>query len=212
MSTSLFHTMHGDSLSFLDISNRLSVNPSKTEYLFFGNSQQCAKVSSATVAFCGNTLTPTNSCRNLGVVFDRDISFQKHISSICSSSFYHIRYLRQIRSCLDINSAVILANALVSSSNSTITILFLIIFLLVWASTLNRLQIVQNSLARVVVPSVKEREHIPRLFVSYIGFLSNYVLKIKLLLLFLTLYMQFIPIFLIFLFPMLLQRNLRSFD
>ena len=80
------------------ISNRLSVNPSKADYLLIGNSLQRAKVNSATVSFCGNTLTPTTSCRNLGVVFDCDLSFQKHISNICSSSFYHIRQLRQIRS------------------------------------------------------------------------------------------------------------------
>ena len=145
-----------DSVYSWFISNRLSVNPSKTEYLLIGNSLQCAKVNSATVSFCGNTLTPTNSCRNLGVIFDRDLSFQKHISNICSSSFYHIRQLRQIRSCLDTNSAVILANALVSSKLDYCNSLYFNLP----ARTLNRLQIVQNSLARVVVPSVKRREHI----------------------------------------------------
>ena len=145
-----------DSVHSWIISYHRSVNPSKTEYLLIGNSLQCAKVNSATVSFCGNTLTTTNSCRNLGVIFDRDLSFQKRISSICSSSFYHIRQLRQIHSCLDTNSVVILANALVSSKLDFCNFLYYNLL----ALTLNRLQIVQNSLARVVVPSVKWREHL----------------------------------------------------
>src|SRR5207244_12351108 len=95
--------------------NHLSVNPSKTEYMLIGNSQQRAKLNSTSLTFCGNDLIPVDSCRNLGVVFDSELSFKKHISNICSTSFYHIRQLRQIRSSLDQNSAIILANALVSS-------------------------------------------------------------------------------------------------
>src|SRR5207244_3298120 len=96
-------------------SNRLSVNPSKTEYMLVGNSRQRAKLTSTSLTFNGNNLTPVDSCRNLGIVFDKELSFEKHISSICSTSFYHIFQLRQIRSSLDTNSAIVLANALVSS-------------------------------------------------------------------------------------------------
>src|SRR3989454_7020519 len=66
--------------------NRLSVNPSKTEYMLIGNSRQRAKLTSTSLTFCGNNLTPVDSCRNLGVVFDKELSFEKHISSICSTS------------------------------------------------------------------------------------------------------------------------------
>ena len=95
-------------------SNRLSVNPSKTEYLLIGTQQQRSKLASTTISFCNNNLTPSDSCRNLGILFDSDLSFKKHISTICRSSFHQIRQLRQIRSLLDMNSTIILANALVS--------------------------------------------------------------------------------------------------
>src|SRR5207245_968603 len=95
--------------------NRLSVNPSKTEYMLIGNSRRRAKLTSISLTFCGNNLTPVDGCRNLGVVSDKKLSFEKHISSICSTSFYHIRQLRQIRSSLNTNSTIVLANALVSS-------------------------------------------------------------------------------------------------
>ena len=67
-------------------------------------------------------------------------------------SCYHIRQLRQIRSSLDTNSAIILANALVSSKLDYCNSLYYKLP----ACSLNRLlQVVQNALARVVVPSVK---------------------------------------------------------
>ena len=96
-------------------SNHLSVNPSKTEYLLVGTPQQRHKLTSTSISFRGTILSPSESCQNLGVLFDSDLSFDKHISNVCRSSFYHIRQLRQIRSSLDSNSAIILANALVSS-------------------------------------------------------------------------------------------------
>jgi hypothetical protein len=137
-------------------SNRLSVNPSKTEFLLVGTPQQRSKFSSPTITFQGSSLPYVSSCRNLGVIFDSDLSFKKHISSVCSSSFYHIRQLRQIRSSLDRNSAIVLANSLVSSKLDYCNSLFYGLPDL----SLNRLQLVQNALARVVVPTVRRSHHI----------------------------------------------------
>ena len=81
---------------------------------------------------------------------------KKHISSICSTSFYHIRQLRQIRSSLDTNSAIVLANALVSSKLDYCNSLLYDLP----EFSLDRLQSVQNALARVVVPSVKRFHNI----------------------------------------------------
>lgn len=157
-------------------SNRLSVNPSKTEYLLIGTSQQRNKIVSSSVNFSGNLLTPSNNVRSLGVIFDKDLSFQNHISKICSTSFYHIRQLRQIRSSLDSNSAIILANALVNSKldycNSILQGLP--------SCSIQRLQLVQNSLARVVVPSIKRNQHITSTLKNYIGFLFHNELNSKL--------------------------------
>src|SRR5207245_2364195 len=93
-------------------SNCLSVNPSKTEYLLLGNPQQRSKLVYSSIFFRGNILTPSDKCRNLGVIFDSNLTFKNHISDVCRSSFYHIRQLRQIRASLDTNSSILLANAL----------------------------------------------------------------------------------------------------
>ena len=137
-------------------SNRLSVNPSKTEFLIIGNPQQRKKIQSSSIVFCGNVISPSESARNLGVTFDSNLSLTKHISSVCKSAYYQIRQLRQIRSSLDISSAIILANSLVISKldycNSLLNGLP--------KSSINRLQVVQNSLARTIYPSAKRSDHI----------------------------------------------------
>ena len=137
-------------------SNRLSVNPSKTEYLLVGTAQQRSKILSPSITFHSNTLTPSSHVRNLGVVFDPDLSFNSHISNVCRSSFLQIRQLRQARSSLDTNSAIILANALVTSKLDYCNSLFYNLP----TTSIARLQRVQNALARVVCPAVKRTEHI----------------------------------------------------
>ena len=45
-------------------SNRLSVNPSKTEFLIIGTPQQRSKLTAATLTFQGTMLTPTDSTQS----------------------------------------------------------------------------------------------------------------------------------------------------
>ena len=93
--------------------------------------------------------------RNLGVIFDSNLDFKKHISSICRSSFFQIRQLRQIRSSLDRNSAIILANSLVHSKIGYCNSLLYNLP----GTSIVRLQRLQNSLARVVCNSTKLQSH-----------------------------------------------------
>jgi hypothetical protein len=137
-------------------SNRLTVNPAKTEYLLIGTAQQRSKIISSTISFHGNDLIPSKSTRNLGVIFDSDLSYKKHISSVCQISYFQIRQLRQIRSVLNLKSAVLLANSLVSSRLDYCNSLY---FGLPDCS-IHKLQLVQNSLARAVLPSTKRYDHI----------------------------------------------------
>jgi len=114
------------------------------------------KVLDSSLSFRDISLTPKSSVRNLGVEFDSNLSFNNHISNTCRSSFYQIRLLRQIRPSLDLNSSILLANALVSTKLDYCNSLFYNLPDL----SINRLQRVQNSLARVVVPSIKRSQHI----------------------------------------------------
>ena len=131
--------------------NRLSVNPNKTEYLLIGDPKARSEIVNSSVTFQNHTLCPSESARNLGVIFDSNLDFKDHISAVCRASFFHIRQLRQIRSSLDKNSAIILANSIVHSKLDYCNSL---LYGLPDYSTI-RLQRVQNSLARVVCKSSK---------------------------------------------------------
>ena len=78
--------------------NKLRVNANKTDFIIIGTSRQHSKV---THFFPTNNLshsiTPSDIVCNLGVTFDSDFNFRKHVSLTCHSYFYHIHDLHRIR-------------------------------------------------------------------------------------------------------------------
>ena len=96
--------------------NKLKLNPDITEFLLIGNERQRSKyLSMFPIELLGVKTYPAKSARNLGVIFNKNFNFHSHISAICSSCIYHTRDLRRIRRHLDLDSAKLLVNALVSS-------------------------------------------------------------------------------------------------
>ena len=53
--------------------------------------------------------------KNLGVILDADNSMQRHVANLCRTCYCHIWKLRRVRRYLNHETAVKLANALVSS-------------------------------------------------------------------------------------------------
>ena len=97
-------------------SNFLALNPSKTEFLLFGNRSQLSKANNIILSMPNNiSIRPVTSVRNLGVVFDSELSFSKHIASLSKSCFCHIRNLRRIRSSVDLPTATTIAVSLIHS-------------------------------------------------------------------------------------------------
>jgi len=98
-------------------SNFLSLNPSKTEFLFFGLPEQFSKLNNPTIHLPNNViLSPVDSARNLGVIYDNNLSFAQHIFSIFKSCFVNIRDLRRNRnSIIDQTTACTIATSLTHS-------------------------------------------------------------------------------------------------
>ena len=111
------------------------------------------------IELLGVKTNPAKSAHNLGVIFDNNFTFRSHFSAVCSSCFYHMRDLRRIRRHLDMDSAKLLATALVSSRldycNSLLHGSAEIDF--------TRLQRVQNQLTRLVTKSPPFTRSIPLL-------------------------------------------------
>src|SRR6218665_1725420 len=83
-------------------SNRLSLNPSKTQLIWLGTRQQLLKLDFALLAAQFPQLTFLTSVRDLGVTLDNTLSFSAHISNLSRSSFYHLRRLRAVRRSVSI--------------------------------------------------------------------------------------------------------------
>lgn len=91
-------------------------------------------------------ITPTDSARNLGVIFDSTLSMSQHISSVSKSCFLSIRDLRRIRNTLDFTTAHTIATSLIHSRLDYCNALFLNLP----QSQMSRLQLILNSTARAV--------------------------------------------------------------
>ena len=93
------------------------------------------------------------------MVFDSNFSFSDHVSQVIKSTRVHVRDLYRTRPLLDLNTSVLLANALVSSRLDYCNSLFLSLT----DFELRRLQLVQNSLCNVVTRSSKYCHITPQL-------------------------------------------------
>jgi len=99
--------------------------------------------------FCGDVTV--DSARNLGVIFDNNLSFAQNISSISKSCFLNIRDLSRFRNTIDQTTACTIATSLI---HSKIDNYYSLLFSLPATQT-NRLQLVLNSAARAVTKTPK---------------------------------------------------------
>ena len=152
-------TTFNDILSWMNL-NKLLLNPSKTEFLLIGTKQQRLKFSDLTNLSLSNDIIPvSSSARNLGFIFDSDMSFSDQINSVSKSCHFHIRDIRRIRHLLPLSTATALANSLVSSKLDYCNSLYSGIS----QTNLNKLQRIQNSLARVITNTSKYQHITPTL-------------------------------------------------
>ena len=132
--------------------NKLKMNPDKTEFSLIGSKNNRKQLLlHFPINVLGNQVSPAQSVRNLGVVFDSNFTFSDHVSQVIKSTRVYARDLYRICPLLDFKTSVLLANALVSSRLYYCNPLFLLLI----DFELRRLQLVQNSLCRVVTHSSK---------------------------------------------------------
>ena len=95
--------------------NKLKLNPDKTEFLLIGSEWSRRKyLSMFPTELLGVKPNPAKSTRNLGVILDKNVTFRSYISTVCSSCLYYMQELRHIRHHHDLDSAKLLATTLVS--------------------------------------------------------------------------------------------------
>jgi len=90
------------------LQNVLTLNSSKNEFLIIVLKQQLSKIDNS-------SLITTYSARNLGFIFDENLTFSDQISSLSRSCYSHIRQLRCISPYLDSKTATTIAASIVHS-------------------------------------------------------------------------------------------------
>ena len=140
--------------------NNLKMNNDKTELLIL-HSRYRPRPSLEFVTVGHSPVSPTPSARNIGVVFDSTMNFEKHISEICKSAFFHIRNISQVRRYLSVESTRTLVNAFVTSRiDSCNSLLYGLPNYLI-----QRLQYALKSAARLISMS-RKADHITPLLIE----------------------------------------------
>src|SRR6218665_3222260 len=127
----------------------LCLNPSKTEVIIIiiGLPAQIKKIPDSSIRLSNNPSSSTSisdtPVRNLGVTVDAHLSFSNYISNLFRSCFLHIRDLSRIRPMLDFKTASTIATFIVHSKLDYCNSLFLNLD----STQIQRLQLIQNSLA-----------------------------------------------------------------
>ena len=132
--------------------NFLHLNNSKTECIFFGS----PSMSNVFTTNAG-TLAPffKPHVKNLGVIFDNGLKFNKQISSVISTSFFQLRLLAKVKSFLSRQDLETAIHAFISSRLDYCNALYVGLS----QSSISRLQLVQNAAARFLT-GTSRREHI----------------------------------------------------
>ena len=135
--------------------NKLKLNQDKTEFMLIGRTHELNKITVESVNV-GNISVPVkSSVRNLGAVFDCNLSMEAHVNNICKTSMYHLKSISHIRKYLSREATEKLIHALVTSRidycNSLLSG--------VTSKLLSKMQRVQNTAARLIYRR-RVREHI----------------------------------------------------
>ncbi|XP_072247498.1 uncharacterized protein [Leuresthes tenuis] len=158
--------------------NCLLLNSDKTEVVLFGPERFREKLSSYIVTLDGISLASSSTVRNLGVIFDQNLSFDAHIKLVSRTAFFHLCNIAKIRNILSQGDAEKLVHAFVTSRldycNS----------LLLGCPTysLKSLQLIQNAAARVLMRT-NRRDHVSPVLASLHWLPVKFRIEFKILLL-----------------------------
>lgn len=96
-------------------SQALSVNRSKTEIMVLGSRQLISKVPCTDMNINGTSTLFSSTLRDLGVFLDNSLTFDAHISKVCSGAFASLRTISRVRRSLSTQHCSLLINSLVLS-------------------------------------------------------------------------------------------------
>ena len=95
--------------------NKLKLNDEKTELIILGTSRQLQKINFDSVQIGSSTVKKSCEARNLGIMFDENLSLKSHVNNLCKKNYLHLRNLANIRKYLDKATTETAVHAFISS-------------------------------------------------------------------------------------------------
>ena len=143
------------------INNKFKIHNSKTEFIVFPSPQAKQDFSGLSVIIGDSIIQQSLKVRNMGIIFDQILSFYDYISSVCMSTYFHLRNIGRIRHLLSQNATAQLIHALISICldycNSVLYNLP--------NNSILRLQRIQNQAARILTKT-PHRDHITEVLID----------------------------------------------
>ena len=72
------------------LKNSLKLNGGKTEILIIDTNKQCKKLSNISIDVEGSVIEASDKARNLGALFDTNLTLKSHVNVLCKSARYHV--------------------------------------------------------------------------------------------------------------------------
>jgi len=140
------------------MSNRLHLNPSKTEVLWCSSDQRQHQIPTGPVRVGDTSVQPVRTVRDLGVYIDADVAMSAHVTVVVKACFATLRQICSVRRSLTRTTLLTLVNALVVTKVDYCSS----VLSGICGQLLQRLQSVFNVGARLVF-SARKSEHITSL-------------------------------------------------
>ena len=81
--------------------NRLKMNPDKTDIILFGSHQQLTKEEASALNVCGKIVDKLQCIKYLGAHLDEVLSFKVYARTKCKTAIRNIKKIKNIRKYLD---------------------------------------------------------------------------------------------------------------
>ena len=159
--------------------NYLKLNDSKTEFVIFGTKIDLAKVSGWTVTVGNSEILPSKSARNIGAFMDSALNMETHINNIIRSCYAQLHSISKIRRYLTVDAAKTIAHVFLLSRLDNLNSL---LYDIPASKKLERLQMVQNNAARLIVKQPR-MDHITPTLIKLHWLPVKYRIEYKILLL-----------------------------
>jgi hypothetical protein len=127
--------------------NRLKMNDTKTEFILFGNQLHVKKCDTTEIIIGNDQIQVRDEIKYLGVVLDSKLNMLSHIRNVCKVTSFNLYNIRKIRPHLTISSTKQLIQSLVITHLDYANSLYYGLP----ASTLHRLQRIQNIAAKIIL-------------------------------------------------------------